>query len=223
MLGVVMSIAMAEMLKTTEAAAVSRVTLRDVNRTIDEGILPKGLFSLENGRSVAPAACMLIAFYFESAKRLTADERLFAIRSAEPLLQHWSGRANEALLKADWVIRDEFLTIDLAPFVSRVIERLGRLAAARELIESSPDILGGTPVIRGTRVPVHDVAAAVSAGILSAEILEDYPVLTVEMIDLASIYAAANPLRGRARPLLSALPTGTKLVSEHRVERRRRA
>ena len=222
MLGASMSIAFAEMLKTTEAAVVSRVTLRDVNRTIDEGILPKGLFTLENGRSVAPAACMLIAFYFESAKRLTADERLFAIRSAEPRLQHWNSQAGEVLLNADWVIRDDFLTIDLAPFVSRVIERLGCLAAAGELIASSPDILGGTPVIRGTRVPVHDVATAVSAGMTSAEILEDYPALTIEMIDLASLYAAANPLRGRARPLLSALPAGTRLISEHRVERRRR-
>jgi uncharacterized protein (DUF433 family) len=166
---------------------------------------------------------MLIAFYFESAKRLTADERLFAIRSAEPRLHYWSSQANEVLLKTDWLIRDEFLTIDLTPFVSCVIEQLARLAAAGELIASSPDILGGTPVIRGTRIPVHDVAAAVSAGMSPAEILEDYPALTVEMIDLAALYAAANPLRGRTRPLLSALPAGTKLVSEYRVERRRRA
>ena len=91
-----------EMLKATEAAVVARVSLRDVNRVIDERILPETLVSVENGRFVLGAACTLIAFYFESAKRLTSEERLFAIRSAEPRLRRWNRAATEAMLKADW-------------------------------------------------------------------------------------------------------------------------
>jgi len=48
-----------EMLKTTEAAVVSRVALRDVNRVIDEGILPEGFFTYDDGRHVLAAACTL--------------------------------------------------------------------------------------------------------------------------------------------------------------------
>nr|WP_234825850.1 DUF433 domain-containing protein [Sinorhizobium meliloti] len=50
-------------------------------------------------------------------------------------------------------------------------ERLDDLAAAREIV-TSPDVLGGTPVIRGTRAPVYDVAASVAAGHSVERILE---------------------------------------------------
>ena len=69
-----------DMLKPTEAAVVARVALRDVNRAIDEHILPEGFFSVDDGRRVMATACALISFYFDSAKHLTSEERLFAIR-----------------------------------------------------------------------------------------------------------------------------------------------
>ena len=210
-----------EMLKATEAAVVARVSLRDVNRVIDERILPETLVSVENGRFVLGAACTLIAFYFESAKRLTSEERLFAIRSAEPRLRRWNRAATEAMLKADWTVRHDFLTIDLLPFFERSVARLERLDAAREVVTISDGIMGGTPVISGTRVPVHDVAAALAAGVPAKEILEDYPSLTEDRLELAALYAEANPLRGRPKPLIARLPEGARILSDHRVPRRR--
>lgn len=210
-----------EMLKATEAAVVARVSLRDVNRVIDERILPETLVSVDNGRFVLGAACTLIAFYFESARRLTSEERLFAIRSAEPRLRRWNRAATKMMLKADWTVRHDFLTIDLRPFFERSVERLERLDAAREMVTISDDIMGGSPVISGTRVPVHDVAAAMAAGIPVKEILEDYPSLTEDKLELAALYAEANPLRGRPKPLIARLPKGTRVLSDHRVPRKR--
>ena len=211
-----------EMLKTTEAAVVSRVALRDVNRVIDEGILPEGFFTLDNGRYVLPTACTLIAFYFASARRLTSEERLYAIKAAEPHLRNVRLSGLAGLLKEDWIVRDEFLTIDLAPFVRSTVERLDQLIAARNMVESSPDILSGTPVIRGTRVPVHDVAASVEAGHSTERILIGYPGLTVEKVELATIYAEANPARGRPRRA-GELPKGAVIVSDRRIPRRSKA
>lgn len=210
-----------EMLKATEAAVVARVSLRDVNRVIDEHILPETLISVDNGRYVLGAACTLIAFYFESAKRLTSEERLFAIRSTEPRLRRWNRAATAAMLKADWTVRHDFLTIDLLPFFERSIARLERLDAATELVTISDAIMGGTPVISGTRVPVHDVAAAIAAGIPAKEILEDYPSLTEDKLELAALYAEANPLRGRPKPVIAKLPRDTRVISDHRIPRRR--
>lgn len=45
--------------------------------------------------------------------------------------------------------------------------RLRRLAQARQMVVEDPKILSGTPVIKGTRVPLYDVAAAVDLGTLS--------------------------------------------------------
>jgi uncharacterized protein (DUF433 family) len=71
------------------------------------------------------------------------------------------------------------------------------LRRARRLVVTDPEILGGNPVFRGTRVPVHLVAELVAQGGKPAELIEGYPRLTAEMIRLAPVYAAAYPLRSR--------------------------
>lgn len=42
-------------------------------------------------------------------------------------------------------------------------------------IESNPEILGGKPVIKGTRIPVELVLEFVQAGMSVDEILAEYP------------------------------------------------
>ena len=207
-------------LTAAEAAVVAHVSVREVNRAIDEHILPSGFFRAGAERNILAAGCPLIAFYFESAERLTSKERLWAIERAGPRLKKSSAPA--ALHDEDWIFRDEFLSIDLAPFVRRTSERLARLARARAAVEASPDKLGGIPVIRGTRVPVYDVAASVAAGIPRQRILDAYPSLDADKIDLAAIYAQATPIRGRPRRA-SALPKGATIITDRRIRMRRKA
>lgn len=214
--------AVAEMLKASEAAIGSRVSLRDVNRVIDEHILPDAFVSLDNGRYVLAGACSLITFYFESARRLTSEQRLSAIRTAEPRLTRSRALPWAALLREDWTVRDDFLTIDLLPFMKVASERLDDLAAAREMVMASPDILGGMPVIRGARVTVYDVAASVAAGHAPERILAAWPSLDAEKVRLAAIYAEANPLRGRPR-VSADLPEGSLMIKDRRVPRVRKA
>ena len=47
--------------------------------------------------------------------------------------------------------------------------------------------------------PVHDVAASVEAGHSTERILIGYPGLTVEQVELVTLYAEANPARGLPR------------------------
>ena len=85
-------------------------------------------------------------------------------------------------------------------------------------MHSSPEILGGTPVIRG-----NDVAASAAAGISTERILAAYPGLDAETIELATLFAQAYPPRGRPRAGSSELPTGAIVVSGHRRSRRTKA
>lgn len=209
-----------EMLRVTEAAVVSGVGVREVNRALDEGIL-KGFPMGGEARLFSTGACAAITFYFGSAARLTVRERLSTIEGMGPRLMGLSARAFGASLKEDWTVRHGFLTIDMAPFLEATAGRLERLAAARAAVASSPDVLGGTPVVAGTRVPVHDVAASRAAGHALEAILAAYPTLTAEQVELATMYAEANPARGRPRAL--PLPEGTTIVSDRRVARRARA
>ena len=57
-------------------------------------------------------------------------------------------------------------------------------------ITSDPDICGGRPCIRGTRMRVRDLLDLLAAGADRKEILEDYPYIKDEDISAALEYAA---------------------------------
>ncbi len=50
------------------------------------------------------------------------------------------------------------------------------------IIETDPEILGGTPVIKGTRIPVSLIFELVGLGYSIDKIIEFYPDLTKEII-----------------------------------------
>jgi len=76
---------------------------------------------------------------------------------------------------------------------------LRQLRRARSLVVTDPEILGGDPVFRDTRVPVHGIAAMLDQGSTEADILKAYPRITSEMVRVAPVYAQAYPIRGRPR------------------------
>jgi len=51
---------------------------------------------------------------------------------------------------------------------------------AQKVIHSSPDILGGTPVFAGTRVPVETLIDYLEAGDSLEQFLADFPTVTRE-------------------------------------------
>ena len=61
---------------------------------------------------------------------------------------------------------------------------------AHERIEMNPAIMGGKPVIRGTRVPVEMILRKLGAGMTPEAIVADHPRLTLEDIRAAQSFAA---------------------------------
>jgi uncharacterized protein (DUF433 family) len=55
-------------------------------------------------------------------------------------------------------------------------------AEKQSLITSSPDILGGTPVFRGTRVPVQTLIEYLEEGQTIDDFLEGFPTVTREQV-----------------------------------------
>jgi uncharacterized protein (DUF433 family) len=60
-------------------------------------------------------------------------------------------------------------------------------------ILEDPEIMGGTPCIRGTRITVYAVAARLADGETVAELLDGYPDLTQVHVQAALDYAARVP------------------------------
>ena len=213
-------------LTPTEAAVVASVTVRDVNRVIDERILPDELYVVANDhtRRFFVDSCVLIAFYFKTANQLTAEERIKTIADASTRLPSISikegGRKSSS--RSKWVVTEDFLTIDLAPFVKSVQGQFAKLQQARALVVEDPEILGGVPVVRNTRIPVYDVAASAAAGISTNRLLTAYPGLRASDVDLVALYAEANPQRGRPRRPPGPSPRKVSLVANRRLPRRKR-
>ncbi len=57
-------------------------------------------------------------------------------------------------------------------------------------IVSDPDICGGKPTIRGTRIMVRNILGMMAGGYTVEKILQTYPELTQEMVLAALEYAA---------------------------------
>lgn len=91
------------------------------------------------------------------------------------------------------------IAVNLGPDARAVRERLDAMQRARDMVISSPDILAGEPVVRGTRVSVHVLAELERQGAGRRELLEDYPSLTPESLEAALLYARMYPRRGRPR------------------------
>ena len=72
--------------------------------------------------------------------------------------------------------------------------RVSETAELESFVVSDPEIMGGLPVIRGTRIPVHLVADMIAQGATEEEILSGYPTLTADDLPRAVRYAAAHPL-----------------------------
>ncbi|HZQ50738.1 MAG TPA: DUF433 domain-containing protein [Bryobacteraceae bacterium] len=67
-----------------------------------------------------------------------------------------------------------------------------------QIIASAPEIMGGTPVFRGTRIPVDLIADMLGEGANAEEIIEGYPTLDNERIAMVPLCSRAFPVRKSA-------------------------
>ena len=171
----------------TEAAVLTGLPLKAVNNAIDRktvATVPGG----EGGRLLDARALVSLSI-----------ERRLSASIATPELRR---KVFDALAEAPRntvSLEGGLIKIDLREPRRALAASLRDLRRARRLAVSDPQILGGDPVFRGTRVPVHMMAELVAQGSMPAELIGGYPRLTAEMIRLAPVYAAAYPLRGRPR------------------------
>jgi uncharacterized protein (DUF433 family) len=67
------------------------------------------------------------------------------------------------------------------------------------VVRSDPDVLGGTPVFAGTRVPIKNLVDYLAAGDTLERFLDHFPSVTREQA-VAALELANDLLTARARP-----------------------
>ena len=172
-----------------EAAVLTRMPLKAVHNAIDKKIVvPSG------GNHVGYAARLLDL----RALLSLALERRLTERIAPDLRREIFG-ALMGTRRMMVSVEGGLIRIDLGEPRRELASAIRDLRRACTRVHSDPDIKGGAPVFRGTRVQVHMIAELVGKGSPAEELLEDYPSISAEMLRLAPIYAAAYPIRGRPR------------------------
>lgn len=171
----------------TEAAVLTGLPLKAVNNAIDKKTI-SAIPGEEGGRLFDARALVSLSIEHRLSDRIATPElrrKVFDALADAP--------RNVVSLEGG------LIKIDLREPRRALAASLRDLRRARRLVVSDPEILGGDPVFRGTRVPVHLIAELVTQGGKPVEMIEGYPRLTAEMIRLAPVYAAAYPLRGPRR------------------------
>jgi uncharacterized protein (DUF433 family) len=171
----------------TEAAVLTGLSLKAVNNAIDKKTV-----------SAVPGDEGVRLLDARALVSLSIERRLSA-GIATPELRRKVFDALAAAPRNVVSLEGGLIKIDLRGPRRELAASLRDLHRARRMVVSDPEILGGDPVFRGTRVPVHMIAELVAQGSKPAELKESHPRLTTEMIRLAPLYAAAYPLRGRPR------------------------
>ncbi|HEV2961466.1 MAG TPA: DUF433 domain-containing protein [Candidatus Angelobacter sp.] len=191
-----------------QASAVAKLPLKAVHKLIDERMIHP--HRLRVGREV---------------QRLLSKEQLIYLRlEAEGLrllplaIRREVAKAIEASPNAETLLLSgsRALAIQVKTARQEVKLELARLRKAQQMVVSDPEVMQGTPVFRGTRIPIDLVAEMIAQGASIEEILEGYPALDREKIELALFFTVAFPRRGRPsrRPWAKQRPL--------RVTRRRR-
>lgn len=178
-----------------EAALLADVSLRSVDKAIEERVVKpsrssKRVAALDSGDVLAIAMIARAGLPLRAETKRQINQWVHGFLAEDKV-----DEAKELLLSEVLVLRYDNDARELA-------ERLFAYLETRErFIESNPSVMGGEPVISGTRIPVRAVAVRIDGGESIADLREDYPKVPQEAFEAALTYAQAHPRRGRpARP-----------------------
>jgi uncharacterized protein (DUF433 family) len=173
-----------------EAAVVSGLPVRVVQKAIDEGPLARGRKSRHRELTEADLLYLVTIKGFDPRLvKLTGKAKNELWRSILATSQRGKVRSRRVSFAG--------LVIDFLAIGAQVRSSLSKLERARRMVVRDSEILGGEPVVRGTRIPVYLVGDMLEQGAGEEEILSGYPTLKRENLELARIYVSAYPRRGR--------------------------
>lgn len=173
-----------------EAAALSGIGVKAVHNAIDRRIVDTVAGARPaTRRGLTPEGLLRLKLWYGIGATLAAEhrQRLFDEIRAAP--------------QAKTVKADDLLIVDVAEARKQLRARMSDLAEAEAAISKVKGVMGGEPVFRGTRIPARLVAAMLQQGAEDRDILEGYPSLTPRMLELAIIWSAAHPARGRPKSM----------------------
>jgi uncharacterized protein (DUF433 family) len=169
----------------SQVSAVTGLPLPAVHKAIEHNLIRPKL--VREGRRLSRSQMLYLRMEAKGLRSLPLAERRQVARAIE----------QDSGIEAMCIAEGSVILVQFKSARKEVERGLRRLAEATRMVESDREIMRGAPVYRGTRIPVHAIADMLSQGAPIGEILEGYPALTREQVELAPMYVKAFPRRGR--------------------------
>ena len=181
-----------------QVAAILDLPVKTVNNVIDRELADQAVVRTTDGsRSVTEGGLFAVELLWAWSRRLVPEFRLMVVRKVLA--------AGPGCMKVD----EDGVVVELSKHRQKTKAGIARLRQAEALVVSESSVLGGTPCIQETRIPVHVVAALAGRhGVGNAQ--KTYPSLTNTQIELAVMYARAHPRRGRPTTALPKAKAGSQ-------------
>lgn len=194
---------------TAEAAFVAGLAANEINRVVDEKLVPGDLIQQEAGsRRVARLAAALARVYMDLEATLAARARVAVMEQLVERVHALDARNRDEVLRLRamgsvlWTVTlPNHVQVDVTPQVSEAASRAREVDLADMLVTSDKELMGGVPCFAGTRVPVESVLASLEEGESMERLRASYPFLTEAHVDSARVYLLVHPKRGRPRKL----------------------
>lgn len=190
-------------LTINEAAHLAGVSTKLIEKSVESGILraekvPDALTRRLTRRLPLAAVSYLSVINDEWLRDLpiARKRRIWTFINRSPVAA--GARLSDVRL-------NDAITLDLEGLAGTRTRLAYAYRAARDAhLVSDEAILGGTPVIRGTRLTVYSVLGRLDGGDTIADLRKDYPEIPEAAFEAAATYARTHPLRGRpaGRPWL---------------------
>lgn len=204
-----------------EAAFIAEVSAPQMNRLVDEDLVPTTLLRQEAGvRKFARLSAAFAKFFFDTEGDLVASTRRRILRELTERIEKAQARNEIFALHVvsrdvDWkVFVSPSVTVDVSSFVSAAMARAKEVDSADKLVVEDAEVLGGVPCFAGTRVPIENVLASLDKVTDKERVLKSYPFLTEAHIEAARVYSRVHPRRGRPRRLSESNSPSLKRVSK---------
>lgn len=196
---------------TAEAAFIAGLTDRQMNRVVDEHLVPASLFAKQgSSRLYTRLGAAFAKFYFATEDLLIAGARRQVLEELAARVEGLPGKNRVltlVLLDAiSWKVERQAVSVDVMPYVQGAYLRAQAVDQADALVTSNPEVMGGVPVFAGTRVPVEFVLGSLAAGIDMDRLKASYPFLTEAHVQSAKVYDEVHPRRGRPRRIAEVNP-----------------
>jgi uncharacterized protein (DUF433 family) len=191
-----------------EAAAILAQPPKQISNALARELQPLRLGSSGRGTQTITARGLIAlellrAFASEFMPRL---RRMLIIEALKP------SSGNRVSIQEGRVV------VNIAEHRERVNKARSRLQEAVALIVRNPEVLGGEPCVRGTRIPAY-LVGALARKLGAVEAHASYPSISRQTIELVALYVEANPRKGRPRQAeLSKPKAAAKRGKERKVK-----